>query len=78
LGFAQATDRAITRTFDIDMVVRDKKTKLPGKLHFVSNFNVSSSFVSNFSVFSYVSLFVVDAWWTSYGTRVPDLQRLSI
>ena len=39
-----------------------------GKLHFVSNFNVSSSFVSNFNVFSYVSLIccrcLVDKlWW---------------
>ena len=36
-------------TFSFDMVIQDKKTKMPCKLvHFVSNFNVSSSFVSNF------------------------------
>jgi hypothetical protein len=56
-----------TGTFGFDMVVQDKKTKMPGKLHFVSNFNVSSSFVSNFNVFSYVSLIccrcLVDKLW---------------
>ena len=39
-------------TFGFDMVVNDRKTKMPGKLqvHFIANFNVSSPFVSNFKI----------------------------
>jgi hypothetical protein len=70
-------------TFGFDMAIQDRKTKMPGKLHFVSNFNVSSYFVSTFNFqismsFLMFLLFVIDAWWTSYGARVPNLQKLSI
>jgi hypothetical protein len=69
-----------TRTFDFNMVVQDMKTKMSGKLHFVSNFNVFSSLVSNFKFqvlmsFLIFFLFVVDVLWTSYGSRVPNLKR---
>ena len=39
-------------TFGFDMVVHDRKTKMPGKLqvHFIANFNVSSPFVSKFKL----------------------------
>jgi hypothetical protein len=50
------TYKIIARTFGFDMVVHDRKTKMLGKLHFVSNLNVSSSFVSNFKVYIYVFL----------------------
>ena len=39
-------------TFGFDMVVHDRKAKMPGKLqvHFIANFNVSSPFVSKFKL----------------------------
>ena len=39
-------------TFGFDMVINDRKTKMPGKLqvHFIANFNVSSPFVSKFKL----------------------------
>jgi hypothetical protein len=43
-------------TFSFDMVLWGGKTRIRGKLHFVSNFNISSFFLSNFNVFSYFSL----------------------
>ena len=53
-------------TFGFDMVVNDRKTKMPGKLqvHFIANFNDSSPFVSNFKnsllfFFNYVSNFLL-------------------
>jgi len=59
-------------TFIFDMDIHDKKTKMPGKLYFVSNFIVSSYFASafKFQFFSYVSLiccrYMVDnLWWQS-------------
>ena len=44
--------RMVGGTFGFDMVVHDRKTKMPGKLqvHFIANFNVSSPFVSNFKI----------------------------
>jgi hypothetical protein len=71
------------KTFEFNMVVQDKKTKMSGKLHFVPNFNVFSSLVSNFKFqvlmsFLIFFLFVVDALWTSYGSRVPNLKKNSI
>ena len=77
-------------TFGYDILVDDRKTKMPGKLqvHFIANFNVSCPYVSNFKNFNVISLimfltfyfllFVLDAWWTSYGRRVSHLQKLSI
>jgi hypothetical protein len=41
--------------------------------YFVSTFNFQTSM--SFLMFL---LFVVDAWWTSYGARVPNLQKLVI
>ena len=73
--------RMVGGTFGFDMVVHYRKTKMPCKLqvHFIANFNVSSPFVSNFKISMlflmfltfYFLLFVLDAWWTSYGRRVP-------
>ena len=63
---------------NFDMAIRDRTTKIPGKLYLVSNFIVSSYFVSTFKFFLMFILFVVDAWWRSYGGRVPNLQRLVI
>jgi hypothetical protein len=75
--------RMASGAFGFDMAIHDRKTKLPSKFHYVSNFNVSSYFVSTFNFqismsFLMFLLFVVDAWWTSYGTRVPNLQKLVI
>jgi len=30
----------VTETFGFDMAIRDRKTKMSGKIHYVSNFNV--------------------------------------
>jgi hypothetical protein len=34
--------RMVGGTFGFDMAIQDKKSKMPGKLHYVSNFDVSS------------------------------------
>jgi hypothetical protein len=34
--------RIVGGTFGFDMAIQDRKTKMPGKLHYVSNFDVSS------------------------------------
>ena len=69
--------RMVGGIFGFDMVINDRKNKMPGKpqVHFIANFNVSSPFVSNFKISMvflmfltfYFILFVLYAWWTSYG-----------
>jgi hypothetical protein len=34
--------RMVGGTFVFNMAIQDRKTKMPGKLHYVSNFDVSS------------------------------------
>jgi hypothetical protein len=44
-------------------------------------FQISMSLLPLFQISMYFLmflLFVVDAWWTSYGSRVPNLQKLAI
>jgi hypothetical protein len=59
------------------MAIQVMKIKMVVKFHFVSNINVSSSFVSNFDFFSYVSV-ICCRCLVDDGSRVLNLQKLSI
>ena len=69
--------------FGFDMTIQYHKAEMLGMLqvHCVSNFNASSSIISNFQIsmlFLIFLLFIVDAWWISYGLRVLNSKNIPI
>jgi len=62
-------------------ISRIRRRRCEVRFIFFSNFIVSSYFASTFKFQCYFLmflLFVVNAWWIIYGTRVPNLQNIII